>query len=210
MTWAPNYATPGQLAEYTRIGDSADDPWLRLCVTAASRAVDRTCGRQFGIHDQPVTRYYSLREPPPGIRREPGGGRWWALIDDVTTTEDLAVTVESRSGPRDLTAEAPSLLRPRNAAADGRPFTEFALPTGMAPVDPEDGLQVTARFGWAEIPSAVVEATLLQASRLVSRRDAPFGVTGSPDSGTETRLLAKVDPDVAVALQDYRRRWLGV
>ena len=50
------------------------------------------------------------------------------------------------------------------------------------------------------------EATLLQASRLAARRDSPFGVAGSPDAGSEMRLLARVDPDVAVALEPYRRR----
>ena len=35
--------------------------------------------------------------------------------------------------------------------------------------------------------------------------DATAVLTGSPDMGTETRLLSKVDPDVMVMLRDYRR-----
>jgi hypothetical protein len=48
---------------------------------------------------------------------------------------------------------------------------------------------------------------LLQASRLDFRRVAPAGVAGSPETGSEVRLLARVDPDVAVSLKDYIRWW---
>ena len=68
-------------------------------------------------------------------------------------------------------------------------------------------MKVTARWGWAAVPSTIKQATLLQASRLLARRDAPFGIAGSPDVGSEIRLLARVDPDVAVAVAPYRRWW---
>jgi hypothetical protein len=48
-------------------------------------------------------------------------------------------------------------------------------------------------------------ATLLQGGRLYTRRSALFGIAGSPESGSEMRLLSKVDPDVAVMLRGYRR-----
>jgi len=52
----------------------------------------------------------------------------------------------------------------------------------------------------------VHEACLLQSSRIAARRDSPFGVAGSPETGSELRLLDRVDPDVAVTLSRYRRR----
>lgn len=61
-----------------------------------------------------------------------------------------------------------------------------------------------------EIPSAVKQACLIQASRFFTRRYAPFGVAGSPDSGSEIRLLAKVDVDVAVILGPYITWWGAV
>jgi len=48
-------------------------------------------------------------------------------------------------------------------------------------------------------------ATVLQANRLLKRRHAPFGVAGSPELGSELRLLARVDPDVAVSLRGLGR-----
>jgi hypothetical protein len=61
-----------------------------------------------------------------------------------------------------------------------------------------------------EVPSAVKQACLIQASRFFTRRYAPFGVAGSPESGSEMRLLAKVDPDVAVILGPYVTWWGAV
>ncbi|WP_211288847.1 hypothetical protein [Actinophytocola xinjiangensis] len=101
------------------------------------------------------------------------------------------------------------VLRPRNAGPEGRPWTELAIPDAFAVgarFGQPDGVRVTARFGWTTVPVAVEQASLLQASRLVARRSAPFGVAGSPEVGSEMRLLAKVDPDVAVTLDGYRRR----
>ncbi|NIL59971.1 phage gp6-like head-tail connector protein, partial [Salinispora arenicola] len=68
-------------------------------------------------------------------------------------------------------------------------------------------LTITAPWGWPAIPTAVVLATQLQASRLLTRRDSPYGVAGSPQDGSEMRLLARVDPDVEVVLRPYVRHW---
>jgi hypothetical protein len=64
---------------------------------------------------------------------------------------------------------------------------------------------VTAVWGWTAVPTSVKQATLLQASRFHKRRHAPFGVAGSPEMGSEIRLLSRVDPDVSVALRDFNR-----
>ena len=68
-------------------------------------------------------------------------------------------------------------------------------------------MQITANWGWNIIPSAIVNANLIQASRFLKRRDSPFGIAGSPEMGNEMRLLAKLDPDVMLLLQDYRLDW---
>jgi hypothetical protein len=56
-------------------------------------------------------------------------------------------------------------------------------------------------------PAPVKLACMLQASRLVKRRDSPFGVAGSPEFGSELRLLSKLDPDVENLLRPYRIPW---
>lgn len=57
------------------------------------------------------------------------------------------------------------------------------------------------------VPPTITAACLLQASRFWKRRDAPFGIAGSPVLGNEMRLLAKLDPDVEVMLWNYVNWW---
>lgn len=198
MAWAPDYITTGQLKSELRIDDTIDDARLARAVTAASRAVDRYTHRQFGLVDAPEARTYSARYSRS--RR-----RWLVNIDDLMTTVGLVVA----TGAGGITALG---FRPANAAAKARPWTRLLVDAASAvqPNDDVDGVTITARWGWTTVPVAVQQATLLQAMRFAQRNDAPFGVTGSPDLGGETRLLARVDPDVEVALSDYCRSWLAV
>ena len=62
---------------------------------------------------------------------------------------------------------------------------------------------MTALWGWAAVPLPVVEACLVLASRYYKRKDTPFGVMGTTETGFVD--LPKVDPDVAALLAPYRR-----
>ena len=55
---------------------------------------------------------------------------------------------------------------------------------------------------WTPIsPLSIVGLTgVPEASRWFARRNSPYGIAGSPEMGSELRLLAKLDPDVAVML----------
>jgi hypothetical protein len=44
----------------------------------------------------------------------------------------------------------------------------------------------------------------MQASRIFSRRQSPFGIAGSPDLGT-VRLSARLDADVEALLRPFRK-----
>lgn len=189
MPWAPDYATAAELAAYMRIGDSLDNVELARAVSAASRAVDQVTGRQFGQVAAPEERFYRSRWDP----RE---GSYMIDVDDLTTAVGLVVAG---------VAAAEVIPGPRNSVVRGRAW--YYLRCDVAPTVVAGDVSVTARWGWATVPAAVAQATLTQAARLVMRRDSPFGVTGSPEQGSEMRLLAKVDPDVEVALRPYRRVW---
>jgi hypothetical protein len=60
-------------------------------------------------------------------------------------------------------------------------------------------VRVTAKWGWPAVPDTVVQATLIQASRLYRRKDSPEGVLGSAEWGTVR--LGRVDPDVYALIQ---------
>jgi hypothetical protein len=156
-------------------------------VTAASRVIDTAAGRQFGaatIADRKYKPWYST-----------SAAAYFIDIDDMDNSTGMTATTASGT-----VVTTSVVLYPLNAAAKGRPWT-------MMKVTSAEVVTVHAIFGWTAVPATIVQATLLQASRLVKRRDAPFGVAGSPEMGSEIRLLAKLDPDVEVMIRPYRRYW---
>jgi hypothetical protein len=177
MTWAPDYVSTDEAKAYLRVNDDVDDDELALIVSAASRAIDRRCGRQFGQVDDPEERFYT-----PEYDRK--SGKWYASIDDLATTADVVV---SASG----VAITDYTLEPRNAVAKGLVWTLIVFDSY-----PGDEISMVAPWGWPAIPSSIAAGSRIQVNRFLSRRDSPYGVAGSPDDGSQLRLLAKLDPDV--------------
>ena len=189
MTWKPDYVTVDEVADYLRLGDTLDDVELAVWVTAASRAIDKRTNRQFGQLAAPAARTY--RRP---ASYDVTTGLWLLEIDDVQDVTGMLV-----GGV--VYASAGAVLLPDNAPADGEPWTRLGFTTS-----PTLPLVVTARFGWQAVPTQVVAAVKLQCSRWNARRDSPYGVAGSPAEGSELRLLARLDPDVATTLAGLSRR----
>lgn len=202
MAWAPDYCTAADLKAFLRIQDTDDDAQVALAVTAASRAIDRATNRQFGQSATQEDRFYTAEWDRD--RR-----RWIVDIDDLMTTTGLTVHYDSDESGSYADMIDEFQLKPVNGAANGRPWTQIVVSPNSAttPGDIEDGVEVHGTFGWSAVPTTVKEACLLQASRFLSRRDSPFGVAGSPDIGSEMRLLPKLDPDVALAVRPYYRWW---
>lgn len=190
MAWEPDYAEREDVKLWLRIpaDDNADDTVIDDAITASSRAVDEHCGRQFGKIDIPELRSYPISRAISGLRM--------VMIDDLMSLVGLVLQVDGAD-------VAPVHWVPVNAPQRGRPYTRVYLPA--ATVSTSGMADLTASWGWTAIPPAVATATKIQAARLTKRRDAPFGVAGSPELGSELRLLAKVDPDVAVTLAKYVR-----
>lgn len=195
MAWAPDYVTAADLKAYVRISDTVDDAILAKAISAASRAIDQFTGRQFGSVSAPETRHYTGEWD----RRI---GRWVVFHDDVMSVSGFGV--QTSRGIVDAYD-----LKPVNNSNVGLPWTHIVVKdtSTTQPTCLLDDVAITAVWGWSTVPVAVQQATLLQASRLFSRRTSPFGVAGSPDLGNELRLLAQVDPDVAVSLRPYIRWW---
>lgn len=190
MPYGPDYVTVADFKSWLRVDpdDDDDDTHLQRAVTAACRAVDEHCNRQFGLVPAPV-------EYVADVWGRDECGRWLASLPDLMTTTGLVVVADGST----VAAES-YVLQPRNAAFRERPWTSIAVDSGT-----RGDVVVTGRWGWSAVPAAVAQATLLQASRFLIRRDSPFGIAGSPDNGNELRLLARVDADVAVSLRGYRR-----
>lgn len=206
MTWAPDYATSAELKHQLApgISDTLDDAEIALALKAASRAVDTYCGRQFGQVASPVARYYSPTSHGTGA----------VVIDDLMDVTGLVVKTDASgdgSFPTTLAINTDVRLYPWNAAADGRPWIMLVGQRGTRLPCRARGVEITARWGWSAVPAEVKQATLIQASRIFKRKDAPFGIAGSPELGSELRLLDRLDPDVAVLLAGLRRlSWVAV
>lgn len=196
MPWAPDYATNVQLQTFLRVSDTVDNADFATWVTTASRMIDQHCKRQFGALASSATRTY--RRPPAWSSRL---GMWLVAIDDVQDATGMLVNGVAL-------ASSGATLLPENAPADGRPYERLGFTDQQTSWSlPNATVTASAKWGWTAVPTQVLGATLLQASRLQSRRDSPYGVAGSPDvnGSAPMRLLARVDPDVAVSLRGLPR-----
>ncbi len=205
MTWQPSYETTANLRAYMNVPavtGAAEDILQDTAVytpalEAASRLVDTACSRQFGVSAS-AARYYQPKWSPSRHRD-------MVSVDDFQSTSGLLVKTDADGDGVYETTITDYVKLPVNAAANGRPWTDLEI-HGSCSRAPR-GLEVTALWGWTAVPVTIKQATLLQAARIVKRRDAPFGVAGSPDMGNEIRLLAKLDPDVDKMVQAFRRYW---
>lgn len=196
MPWKPDYITTADLKLYLDIGDVVDDVQLATWCTASARAIDKRCNRQFGQLAGPAARTY--RRPPV---LNPETGLYELEIDDVQDVTGALVNGVAY-------ASAGAVLLPDNAPADGLPWTRLGFTTCQTVSTPGAPVAnvITMRWGWTAVPSQVVGASKLQANRWNARRRSPLGVAGSPDQGSEIRLLARLDPDVATSLAGLSRR----
>jgi hypothetical protein len=213
MSWMPDYCTLAELKAYQRLAtnDVVDDVILATAITAASRAIDKFTLRQFGQEAAAAVRHYEPIRSQGNFRR---GTRWIVEIDDLMTTSGLLVeTIDGTTISSDHYR-----LWPRNAAAAQIPYTHIEFDStfsganwyyfaGIGGFADSNELTITAQWGWSSVPQAIKQATLMQANRWEARRDSPFGVAGSPETGSELRLLSKLDADVMVAVRPYYRWW---
>lgn len=190
MAWKPDLLTLPEANAFLRSTDTVDDAETAVWITAASRAIEEHCHRQFGQYVSAAARVY---------RRRPVWDPELCLstvdIDDVQDTTGMTVAGVAL-------ASSGAILLPDNAPGEGRPYERLGFASSATPTMP---LTVVARWGWTAIPTQAKGAARLQVSRFAARRDSPYGIAGSPTDGSEMRLTARVDPDVAMALRGLGR-----
>jgi hypothetical protein len=128
------------------------------------------------------------------------------IIDDAISVSEVKATDE-KGGSYTIFAADDYQLEPVNSRSDGLyfPFTGIrAVNTYAWPVVDEHALvRVTGVWGWAQIPTAIKQATIIQSSRLFKRLDSPLGVLGMGDMG-QIRVSRYLDPDVEQLAMPYR------
>lgn len=188
------YASLNQLKSALRLTDSIDDSNLTLALNAAEEAINAYCGRTFGTAVvTPTARTYAAGKPDE------------VELDDLTSI----TTVEWSKDGSTWTATTDYQAEPLNRYTDGLswPITRIRATSNFAfPV--MNGIQtvrVTGIYQFGAIPSSVVQAEILQASRVFARLSSPLGVAGFAEGIGAMRVSRAVDPDVEVLLQPYRR-----
>lgn len=171
--------------------DTTRDILLDYARAAASRSIDAYTGRRFYADASATAR--TLRVRGRVVHDQDGE---LLLVDDISSTTGLVVEFGSAGSSSYTTVAAAGYEAwPDNAIVRGLPIQGIRRVTGAWGFGNSNArAQITARWGWPATPDVVVQATLLQAIRLYSRKDSPQGVLGSEEWGAIR--VSRMDPDV--------------
>jgi len=178
--------------------DLVDDPRLAMACDAATQMIQAECSRQFFADTTASARVF-VRENP-----------WVCEVDDISTTSGLILrTDEDDDGVFETTwLSTDYQLEPLNGRLSGQtwPYTSIrAIESRYFPAKGGQALvQVTARWGWPEIPKPVSQAAQIQAVSIFKSADAPLGIAGFGDIGI-MRLRQAMHPVAIALLHQYRR-----
>lgn len=197
------YASLNDLKIALRIEDGVDDSLLEIALESASRLIDEYTMRNF-YNAGTATRLFVPNDDD------------CVAIDDAISISSIAVSTLLNKTYDQTWTSAEYQLEPLNNVVDGLsgwPYTRIrAVGVWEFPYDEDDEIatvQVTGVWGWSAVPTAVKQATIIQAMRIFKRLDSPLGVISSPDTGY-FRVSSRIDPDVAMLLNSYRKtRHLG-
>jgi len=176
------YVSAAEVASWMGVFDADDDVALELAAATACAEVDEFCGWSFDQSAASATaRVYEATDTLTVYLRD---GGFWDTASLVVRTDDNADGVFETT----WTAGTDYFLVPSNSiwrGVSGFPFYEIrATGTKSFPVsqgrrhvhDPltpfrRPLVQVTAKWGWATLPSAVKQVAMLRAAQLGTRRD---------------------------------------
>jgi len=185
------------------IPDTVDDTRIDLACLAATQMIQQYCQRQFTADDSVSARVFVPED--------------WALVftEDFYTTTGLVVQSDpglDGSWSQTWTTDDYQ-LEPLNQEQYGEAWPYHTIRTIGSLWFPQDygrvTVKVTAKWGWASVPSAVKQAAILQAITIFKSSDAPFGATPFADTGI-LRLRSALHPTAAALVQNYRKDPVGI
>lgn len=193
MAITNGYCALADVKAALRITDSVDDSLLEMAVESASRLIDGYAYRYF-YNAGSATRDFVAEDS------------YLTIIDDLISLTELKTTDEI--GSEYVTwSPADYQLRPVNGKMDGLsvPYTSILSTDDLLfnKLGEQALVRVTGVWGWAAVPIAIKQATIIQASRIYKRLDSPLGVAGFGDLGA-IRVGRALDPDVEQLVMPYR------
>ena len=179
----------GLPTEYT----AEDEANMETAIEAMSRMVDSHAQTTFYARTE--TRYYC-----PDFRD-------LVYIDDLISVTTLKTDDDGDGVYENTWATTDYWLEPRNArlnadAAQNTPYRQIRVnPEGdyTFPTSQQYGVEIVGSWGYTtEVPPVVKQAMLLMANRVYRRKDAIFGIAGTPQLGV-TVVRAKIEEDTDIA-----------
>jgi hypothetical protein len=194
MAITNGYATLAQVKSALRITDNVDDTLIEQAIESASRRIDGYCGRWFYKTAQTAIKVY-----PFDYYNVP-------TQDIANTTVTVAVSTQG-NGVYDQTWTQGTdyQLEPLNASLNSDPYNRIVaiggktFPIQVTPNVPY--VQITAQWGWQNVPIDVTQACVLLSIRQFARLNAALGIVGFNDMAIQVKA---VDPDVRDLLNQYR------
>ena len=192
-----SYATLAQFKEALQITDASQDTALQAVLDATDDLIDNFCDQAVGFgRTSSQTRYYTA------------DNLYYCITDPIYSVSSIATDDDANDTYETTWSATDYILAPKNASLDSAPYTEIntslagqrSFPLSL------NGVRVTGIFGWPSVPSAVVQAALIQAGAVWSSRSAPYGVIGSNELGGIMRLSRALHPEAQVLLERYRSR----
>ena len=194
MAITNGYCSLAEVKASARITDSVDDTLLELAVESASRLIDSYTQRYF-YNGGTATRLFVPQDS------------YVTEIDDLVSL----TTLQTSDGDSfDTTwASKDYQLEPLNGIVDGltgypatrvRAVDDFLFNV----LDGEATVRITGVWGWSSVPTAIKQATIIQAARIFKRNDSPLGIAGFGEMGA-VRVGVQLDPDVKHLVEPYRK-----
>jgi len=194
MAIVNGYCSLAEVKASARITDGVDDTLLELAVESASRLVDSYTQRYF-YNAGTATRLFAPQDS------------YLTEIDDLITL----TTLETSDGDDFGTTWAAKdyQLEPLNGVVDGltgHPVTRIRAVDDFLfnVLDGEATVRIAGVWGWSAVPTAVKQATVIQAARIFKRNDSPLGIAGFGEMGA-VRVGVQLDPDVKHLIDVYRK-----
>lgn len=180
MALGDPYVDLARLKDYLKIKSEKIDQEdnLKDAINSASGEIEKHCNRQFQKADTATARVYAPKS------------EYRVVVDDFWTTDGLVVEVDTL-GDGTFSTVVPASdyeLNPANGVVDGQtgwPYWEINFLVDPLPTyHRRFGIvRVTAKWGWAAVPEAVRQATVIIAAETYQLKDAPFGTAGMDQFG---------------------------
>jgi|5B_taG_2_1085324.scaffolds.fasta_scaffold72800_2 hypothetical protein len=177
--------------------DTQDDVAISSAITSASRAIDTYCGRRFYQDGGTSAHVYKAVN------------RRFLFTQDISTATGFVLKFDTGdNGTYDKTVASTDYeLLPYDGIVGGietSPFYKIKMVEDDFPTSGERArVQVTARWGWASTPEAIVQACYLLASEYYFAKNAPFGIAGISEAGYS--ITTRNSPMVRKLIDPYKR-----